>query len=97
VAEGSPEQVRRHLATAAHLGLVVPGERAAAAAAALVAAGFAFERTGSRLGVDVADGRKVEVFERLRQAGIPVLDFDLEGEHSHPSAGATGRAGGQPR
>jgi nitrous oxidase accessory protein len=96
VADGSPEQVRRHLATAAHLGLVVPGDQAEAAVGTLLAGGFTVDRTGSRLWVDVADGRKVEVLERLRQAGIPMLDFDLESEHASSGAGEITPAKGQP-
>jgi ABC-type multidrug transport system ATPase subunit len=96
VAEGPPEQVRRHLSTAAHLGLVVPGDRAEAALETLTADGFVVERTGSRLWVDVAAGRKVEAIERLRQAGIAVLDFDLESERASSSTEPATRAGGRP-
>jgi ABC-type multidrug transport system ATPase subunit len=96
VADGSPDQVRRYLMTAAHLGLVVPGDQAEAAVGTLLAGGFTVERTGSRLWVDVVDGRKVEVLERLRQAGIPMLDFDLESEHSSSGASGITPAEGQP-
>jgi nitrous oxidase accessory protein len=89
LAEGTPEQVRLHLATAIHLGLVVAGDQAAAAAETLRGHGFAVDRTGSRLWIDVGTGRKVEAVERLRQAGVPVLDFDLETDHSSPGVAET--------
>jgi nitrous oxidase accessory protein len=82
MAEGPPEEVRRHLTTAAHLGLAVASDQAEAAAATLAAAGFGVDRTGARLWVDVSDGHKVEAIQRLHGAGISVLDFDLESDHS---------------
>jgi len=97
VADGTPEQVRQHMATAAHLGLVVASGQAEAAAGTLEASGFAVDRTGARLWVDIAAGRKVEAIERLRQAGIPVLDFDLESEHFSSGSGETHGDRGQPR
>jgi nitrous oxidase accessory protein len=90
VAEGPPEEVRRYLTTAAHLGLAVAGDQAEAAAATLAAAGFGVDRTGARLWVDVADGRKVEAIRRLQGAGIAVLDFDLESDHSGSNTVADG-------
>jgi nitrous oxidase accessory protein len=96
VAEGPPEEVRRHLSTAAHLGLVVPGDQVERAQETLATGGFAVDRTGSRLWVDVADGRKIEAIELLRLARIVVLDFDLESEHASPSPVSTMRAGGRP-
>jgi nitrous oxidase accessory protein len=96
VAEGPPEEVRRHLSAAAHLGLVVPGDQVERAHETLATGGFAVDRTGSRLWVDVAAGRKIEAIERLRLAGLAVLDFDLESERASPSPDPTPRAGGRP-
>lgn len=96
-ADGTPEQVRAHLATATHLGLVVAGDQAEAAAETLGDSGFAVDRTGSRLWIDVGTGRKVEAIERLRQAGVPVLDFDLETDHSSPGVGDVNGDGVHPR
>ena len=94
-AEGSPEQVRDHFIEAAHLGLVVPGDRADAAAATLREGGFTVDRTGARLWVDATAGRKLEAIDLVRKAGIAVLDFDLESDHS--SALETPGNGGRPR
>ncbi len=57
-AEGPPEQVREYLLEPAHLCLFVPIEESAAAAALLSDGGFDVQRTGSRLWVDAAAGRK---------------------------------------
>lgn len=91
VAEGAPEGVREHLQGAAHLGLTVAPGHAASAAERLRHDGFVVQTTGSRLWVDAPAGRKVEALEILSQAGVRVLDFELESEHE--SAGAPCRKG----
>ncbi len=87
--------VREHFIEAAHLGLGVPGDRAEAAAATLREGGFTGDRTGARLWVDATAGRKLEAIDLVRKAGIAVLDFDLESDHS--SALETPGNGGRPR
>jgi nitrous oxidase accessory protein len=97
VAEGSPEEVSTHLASAAHLGVAVPAEQAGLAAAVLHSAGFAVEQTRARLWVEVDSGRKIEVIDQLRAAGITILDFDLETEHAGSTSRERSTRGGSTR
>jgi nitrous oxidase accessory protein len=89
VAEGPPEEIRRHLVEPAHLCLVVPGDHAGAAAARLRDGGFDVRRTGARLWVDAPAGRKLEAIDLLNRFDVPILDFELESDHR--SSGALGQ------
>ncbi len=79
IAEGTPEEVRRHILNAAVLGLTVPEERCAEAAQAIGSCGLAVQRNGTQIWIEVPAGRKLEPVERLIRAGVPILDFDLDG------------------
>jgi ABC-type multidrug transport system ATPase subunit len=92
VAEGPPEAVREHLAASAHLGLTVAGGQATSAAERLRHDGFVVQASGSRLWVEAPAGRKVEALQLLDQAGVRVLDFDLESDHDADGAVALGVA-----
>src|SRR5262249_4304218 len=93
VAQGPPEHVRRHLVEPAHLCLIVPADRSTAAAEGLRRGGFDVVTTGSRLWVDAAAARKVEAIELLGRLGVPILDFELEGDRA--GAGAVAGAARQ--
>jgi nitrous oxidase accessory protein len=82
IAQGPPEKVRQHLVERGQLSLIVPADRGAGAAARLRDAGFDVRANGSRLCVDLADGRKVEALKLLYQIGVPILDFELENDRA---------------
>jgi len=86
VSAGPPERVREHLLEPAHLCLFVPIEESATAAARLEEGGFDVRRTGSRLWVDAAAGRRLEAIELLSKGGVRILDFDLESDRAGASA-----------
>jgi ABC-type multidrug transport system ATPase subunit len=86
IAEGPPERVGQHLLEPAHLCLVVPAEDSVTAAEGLKSGGFDVRRTGARLWVDAPAGRKVEAIELLNHLGVPILDFDLEADHTSSEA-----------
>ncbi|MBI4582676.1 MAG: ATP-binding cassette domain-containing protein [Planctomycetes bacterium] len=85
IAEGSPEEVRRHLLKGAVLCLTVPVERCAEAAQALDSCGFGVRRNGTQIWIDVPAGRKLEPVERLIEAGVPILDFELDSGRGYAS------------
>jgi nitrous oxidase accessory protein len=86
VAEGPPETVRAHLVQPAHLGLMIAAGQSTFAAARLRDSGFLVETSGSRIWVDAPAGRKLEAIELLNQAGVRILDFDLESERDGTSS-----------
>ncbi len=86
VSAGPPERVREHLLEPAHLCLFVPIEESAAAAARLQEGGFDVQRSGSRIWVDAAAGRRFEAIELLSKSGVKILDFDLESDRAGASA-----------
>jgi nitrous oxidase accessory protein len=84
VAEGPPEKIRQYLLEPAHLGVTVGDGEGAAAAERLREGGFLVQLTGSRLWVEAPAGRKIEAIELLRNAGVRILDFDVEHELESP-------------
>jgi hypothetical protein len=86
IAEGPPEQVRQYLLEPAQLCLIVSTDHSAAAAARLRDGGFDVRRTGARLWVDAAAGRKLEAIELLTRLGVPILDFELENDRESSGA-----------
>ena len=83
ISEGPPEVVAGTLAERAVVCVTVARERTDDAARLLEQQGFAVERNGMQLWVTVPAHRRVEPVTRLAQAGIPVLDVELDSERSH--------------
>jgi ABC-type multidrug transport system ATPase subunit len=78
--EGAPEELRQRLLRPAVLRLAVPPELRPDAVKVLQHAGYTVRAGGAELWVDVPAGRKVEPLALLRQAGIELLDFDVESD-----------------
>jgi len=80
VADGPPEAAAAELGGRAILWITVPEGRAADAALVLSRHGFSVHPNGAQLWVGGTIGRRAEPLARLQEAGIPVLDLDVESE-----------------
>jgi ABC-type multidrug transport system ATPase subunit len=78
LAEGTPDETRGHLSGRLIVSLTLPLAHKAQAALLLERHGFAVQLNGAHLWVEVLAGRKVEPLQRLVEAQIPVLDFEIE-------------------
>ena len=78
ISEGTPEAVRRHVSERLVLRLTLSASQKAQAASLLEGQGFTVQLNGTHIWVDVMAGRKVEPFQLLAEAQIPVLDFEIE-------------------
>jgi nitrous oxidase accessory protein len=90
VGGGPPERVRDHISAPAQLCLTVPVAESAFAAALLRDSGFEVRGSGSRLWVDAPAGRKVKAIALLGNAGVRVLDLDIENDGQHTEAAPEG-------
>ncbi len=79
-AEGRPDTLRHHLGEHALVYLTVRPEDRAEAIARIGGLGLEICREGEQLRVRSSGLRKAEPFHALAQAGIQVLDFDIEFE-----------------
>lgn len=77
-ASGRPDQVRGWLSERIALGITVPRERKAEAAALLTAHGLLVHPNGTQVWVDLHGAEKITPLHLLAEARIPVLDFELE-------------------
>ena len=75
---GTPEAVRRFVDREVMLALTVPSTQKAQAAALLTQHGFAVHLNNTQVWVSVDGARKAQPLQVLAEAGIPVLDFDVE-------------------
>ncbi|HET6574399.1 MAG TPA: ABC transporter ATP-binding protein [Fimbriiglobus sp.] len=80
VAEGTPDELRNRILRPAVLRLAVPAEYRQDAVKVLGNAGYSVRADGGELWVDVPAGRKAEPLALLQQAGVPLVDFDVESD-----------------
>jgi hypothetical protein len=80
VAEGTPDELRDRLLKPAVLRLTVAAEHREAAVLALRDGAFAVRADGGEVWLDVPAGRKADALARLHQAGVNVLDFEVESD-----------------
>jgi nitrous oxidase accessory protein len=80
VAEGSPTELHDRLLKPAVLRLTVTMDRREDTARVLHEGGYHVRTDGGEVWVDVPAGQKTDALVRLQQAGIPVLDFDVESD-----------------
>ena len=78
VADGAPAEVLYDGGRRAEMWLRVPGERKAAAGEALAAAGFEARSLGEHLVVEVSAESKLAPIRALDEAGIELVDFELD-------------------
>lgn len=78
VLDAAPEDASRELPDSAVIWITVPTSRTREAAELLARQGMMVEHNGAQLWVMGTAGRRIEPIVRLQEAGIPVLDFDVE-------------------
>lgn len=80
VSEGKPDEARSEMADRALLSLTVSRQNCEKAAELIRRHGFSVQRNGTSVWIEVPLDRKIEPFQLLQAAAIPVLDFEMETE-----------------